>query len=132
MQRRINGFFSLSTCSMSAFSILILLHLYQEFRVGTLCPGTRALILYPMNALANDQRDRLGEVCAQLQAAHAPFQFTFGQYTGETPEDENDSRRRAQDRIKNRFPGELVLRSEMRRMPPHILLTNYSMLEYLL
>jgi len=115
-----------------SFLYPILLHLYQEFRVGTLCPGTRALILYPMNALANDQRDRLGEVCTRLQDGHAPFQFTFGQYTGETPEDENDSRRRAQDRMQNRLPGELVLRSEMRRTPPHILLTNYSMLEYLL
>lgn len=115
-----------------SFLYPILLHLYQESRAGTLCPGTRALILYPMNALANDQRDRLGEVCARLQAAHAPFEFTFGQYTGETPEDDNDARRRAQDRLKNRLPGELVLRSEMRQTPPHILLTNYSMLEYLL
>src|SRR6266851_1382411 len=115
-----------------SFLYPILLHLYQEFRAGTLCLGTRALILYPMNALANDQRDRLGEVCTRLQDGHAPFQFTFGQYTGETPEDENDSRRRAQDRMQNRLPGELVLRSEMRRTPPHILLTNYSMLEYLL
>ena len=31
-----------------------------------------------------------------------------------------------------RLPGELVFRDEMRRTPPHILLTNYSMLEYLL
>jgi len=44
----------------------ILLHLYKEFQKGELCPGVRALILYPMNALANDQRERLGEVCKRL------------------------------------------------------------------
>ena len=111
----------------------ILLHLYREFQAGQLGPGVRALILYPMNALANDQRDRLGkEICKQIQEAGSPFKFTFGQYIGETPEDDNDSRRHAGDHKANRLPGELVLRKEMRENPPHILLTNYSMLEYLL
>lgn len=110
----------------------ILLHLYQEFLSAQLGPGVRALILYPMNALANDQRERLGEIRKRLQDAGSPFKFTFGQYIGETPEDENDSRRHARDHIANRLPGELVLRKEMRDNPPHILLTNYSMLEYLL
>lgn len=110
----------------------ILLHLYQESQTGQLASGVRALILYPMNALANDQRERLGEICKRLQEVGSPFKFTFGQYIGETPEDENDSQRHARDHIANRLPGELVLRKEMRENPPHILLTNYSMLEYLL
>ncbi len=115
-----------------AFLYPILLHLYQEFRTGQLGPGVRALILYPMNALANDQRERLGAVCKRLQEAGSSFRFTFGQYIGETPEDENDSERHARDHIANRLHGELVLRKEIRENPPHILLTNYSMLEYLL
>jgi len=128
-----------------AFLYPILLHLYQEFREGDLGPGVRALILYPMNALANDQRERLGEICKRLKDSNSPFRFTFGQYIGETPEDEDDSRRHAQAHLAEReregysvvesgnlVHGELVLRSEMRRTPPHILLTNYSMLEYLL
>ncbi len=128
-----------------AFLLPILLHLYREFQAGMLGPGVRALILYPMNALTNDQRDRLGEICKQLKDADSPFGFTFGQYIGETPEDENDSRRHARDHLAERVQkgfstvkngnvihGELVLRSEIRRTPPHILLTNYSMLEYLL
>jgi len=110
----------------------ILLHLYREFQTGQLGPGVRALILYPMNALANDQRDKLGEICKRLQKAGSPFKFTFGQYIGETPEDENDSWRHARDHIARKLPDELVLRKEMRDNPPHILLTNYSMLEYLL
>lgn len=85
-----------------------------------------------MNALANDQRERLGEISKKLREEDSPFEFTFGQYIGETPEDENDSLRHARDHIARRLPGELVLRKEMRDDPPHILLTNYSMLEYLL
>lgn len=115
-----------------AFLYPILFDMYREFKAGTLGPGVRALILYPMNALANDQRERLGEICAILKNERSPFHFTFGQYVGETPNDERDSRRNASEHIGNRKPGELVLRSEMRTTPPNILLTNYSMLEYLL
>ncbi|MCL4514092.1 MAG: DEAD/DEAH box helicase [Firmicutes bacterium] len=115
-----------------AFLYPILLHLYQEFMEGSLCPGVRALILYPMNALANDQRERLGKICKQLEDANSPFRFSFGQYIGETPGDENDGERHARDHMASRLPGESVLRSEMRSTPPHVLLTNYSMLEYLL
>jgi len=126
-----------------AFLYPILLHLYAEFQHGTLeaSGGVRGLILYPMNALVNDQRDRLGAtgdklipagLCRLLESYGSPFRFTYGQYTGATPEDENDSWRNARSRIDNRYSGELVLRTEMRRTPPHILLTNYSMLEYLL
>jgi len=116
-----------------SFLYPILLQLYQELRAGTLNrPGVRALVLYPMNALANDQRERLGAIAQVLRDSHSPFQFSFGQYIGETPEDERDRARNAQDFIARRLPGERVLRSEMRANPPHILLTNYSMLEYLL
>jgi hypothetical protein len=115
-----------------AFLVPILLHLHREFLDRTLCPGVRALVLYPMNALANDQRARLGEIGRRLESEGSPFRFTFGQYIGETPEDEQDSRRYARDVARRRFPGELVFRAEMRATPPHILLTNYSMLEYLL
>lgn len=115
-----------------AFLYPILLRLYEQQCAGSLGPGVRALILYPMNALANDQRERLGGIARGLEEAGSPFRFTFGQYTGETPEDEGDRQRQAQDRLANRMAGELILRREMREAPPHILLTNYSMLEYLL
>jgi len=70
--------------------------------VGQLGPGVRALILYPMNALANDQRERLGAICKILKEEDAAFHFTFGQYIGDTPEDKNDSQRNAQDRLYER------------------------------
>ncbi len=129
-----------------AFLYPILMDLYREFQAGTSAqPGVRALILYPMNALANDQRERLGKICERLNENNSPFRFTFGQYIGETPDDGRDTRRHANDHLADRkekgfsiiqndavIHGEMVLRSEMRANPPHILLTNYSMLEYLL
>src|SRR6266446_1817994 len=115
-----------------SFLYPILFHLYREFARGELSAGVRALILYPMNALANDQRDRLGEICRDLEKFKARFRFTFGQYIGETPEDKHDHRRNAAEALDKRLQGELVLRTEMRAKPPNILLTNYSMLEYLL
>ena len=116
-----------------AFLYPILFHLHREFLNGTLDePGARALVLYPMNALANDQLRRLGEICEELENSDAKFKFTFGQYTGETPDDENDRWRNAKERCERRQPGEVVFRKDMRKNPPHILLTNYSMLEYLL
>jgi hypothetical protein len=115
-----------------AYLLPILCALCLESLERERAPGVRALILYPMNALANDQRRRLGELAKRLRDNGSQFTFTFGRYTGETPEDESDSRRSARQHLDDRKDGELVLRSEMRARPPDILLTNYSMLEYLL
>jgi hypothetical protein len=112
-----------------AFTIPILNHLLREEEAGTLQePGVRALLLYPMNALANDQLKRLRRILAHYPA------ITYGRYTGETEENDTDAR----DRFYQQFPGdiyrpnELISRQQMRAAPPHILLTNYAMLEYLL
>ena len=111
----------------------ILFELYRQHLAGKLDePGVRAMILYPMNALANDQRERLGDICEALHKAESGFEPTFGQYIGQTPEDSRDTWRNAAAKADERLPGELVFREEMREKPPHILLTNYSMLEYLL
>ena len=116
-----------------SFLYPILFELYRQFLAGELEEqGVRAMILYPMNALANDQRDRLGQICEALHDAGSGFAPTFGQYIGQTPEDSKDSWRRGATREDERLPGELIFREEMRSAPPHILLTNYSMLEYLL
>ena len=116
-----------------SFLYPILFELYRQHLEGKLKkPGIRAMILYPMNALANDQRNRLGEICQGLKEQGAGFVPTFGQYTGQTPDSERDDWRHAQKWKEERLPGELIFRNEMRENPPHILLTNYSMLEYLL
>lgn len=110
----------------------ILLHLYRQFQEGAFVdnPGVRALVLYPMNALAYDQRERLGRLADRLEKETTRFRFSFGQYTGATPDTANDRFRHAGEILARRRAGELVLRQEMRTSPPHILLTNYSMLEY--
>ena len=116
-----------------SFLYPILFELYRQRLAGELEePGVRAMILYPMNALANDQRERLGAICGSLREAGSDFEPTFGQYIGQTPKNTGDRWRNAAARADDRLPGELVFRDEMRQSPPHILLTNYSMLEYLL
>ncbi len=112
-----------------AFLIPILDALLHEEREGTLGqPGVRALLLYPMNALANDQMKRLRRLLARYPA------ITFGRYIGETQYE----REQALDYFKENYPdepdieNELKSREEMQATPPHILLTNYAMLEYLL
>ena len=112
-----------------SFLYPILFELYRQHLDGTLGePGVRALVLYPMNALANDQRQRLGEICRQLQNAGSKFVPTFGQYIGETRYHGPSGGAGGDEGA----PGELLYREQMRETPPHILLTNYSMLEYLL
>lgn len=90
-------------------------------------PGVRAMILYPMNALANDQLKRLRELLSGTSV-------TFGRYTGDTQQKPADALRqwREENPGATRLPNELISRDEMRDTPPNILLTNYSMLEYLL
>ena len=113
-----------------SFLYPILFDLYQQHLNGQLSePGVRALILYPMNALANDQRRRLGDICRYLDEQKSSFNFKFGQYIGATVEKKSG---KSDNYESKRLPGELIYREEMREEPPHILLTNYSMLEYLL
>lgn len=69
-------------------------------------PTVRAIIIYPMNALINSQLDAL-----RAYAAGKGMPITFDKYTGETKQEDRERI------IKN---------------PPHILLTNYVMLEYML
>ncbi|MEE2038753.1 DEAD/DEAH box helicase [Nocardiopsis sp. CT-R113] len=112
-----------------SFLLPILNEIQAEHERGELGPGVRAILLYPMNALANDQLKRLRE---ELLAS-SPH-ITFGRYTGETKESEEE----ALDSFRDLHPGlaplpnELLSRERMRRDPPHLLLTNYAMLEYLL
>lgn len=111
-----------------SFLIPIINALLEESARGTLGPGVRALLLYPMNALANDQLKRLRAVLASVP------EITFGRYTGETAE---DARTAEADFLQTnpgekRLRNELLSRQEMRDTPPHLLLTNYAMLEYLL
>jgi len=93
--------------------------------------GIKAILLYPMNALANDQMKRLRQVLKDYPS------ITFGRYVGETPRDQ-DRKKAIAEYFKPIYPDEPVLenelhtRPEMQKEPPRLLLTNYAMLEYLL
>lgn len=78
-------------------------------------PGVKAVIIYPMNALATDQAGRLDEMLADNKELAG---VTAGLYVGEQSA---KSYRRL-----------LTERSDMRQSPPDLLLTNYKMLDLLL
>ena len=84
-------------------------------------PGLRAIIIYPMNALADDQLGRLRKLLAAMP------EVTFGRYTGDTPEEIDDV-----ERPPEVVSNERYTRREIRTTPPHVLLTNFAMLEYLM
>lgn len=106
-------------------------------------PGVRALLVYPMNALVEDQMHRLRQILFWInlscQNQHGlggnrlARQLTFGRYTGNTPIDRNDHdpERQPSDEAMDHL-GEVVYRSEMQNTPPDILVTNFTMLEYML
>ncbi|MBI5500477.1 MAG: DEAD/DEAH box helicase [Deltaproteobacteria bacterium] len=71
-------------------------------------PRTRAIVIYPMNALANSQREELDKFLSNVPGERP---VTFARYTGQ----EDDDERRA-----------------ISQNPPDILLTNFMMLELLM
>lgn len=109
------------------FLLPIINDILSEFEKDDPTPGIRAMILYPMNALANDQLERLRELLAGTP-------ITFGRYTGDTKEHETEALRSwaSENPGSEKLPNELISRDAIRKEPPNILLTNYSMLEYLL
>jgi ATP-dependent helicase YprA (DUF1998 family) len=117
-----------------AFLLPIIDQLLREKQKGTLGPGVRAMILYPMNALVNDQLRRLRSISMAIAEQCGEAIVTFGRYIGETAEKASEGRHKymQQNPGQEPVPGELLSREEMRESPPHILITNYAMLEYLL
>ncbi len=71
-------------------------------------PGLTTILVYPMNALANDQELRINQYLAESGLAGAVSVAKYDRGTSQTE------------------------REQLRKNPPHILLTNYMMLEYLL
>ena len=118
-----------------SFLLPLINHLLIEKENNTLNDKVRALIIYPMNALANDQIDRLRKLFIDYP------DITFGCYTGQTKGDENDARKQYYElnedrtdypRLRKPLPNERISRESMKKNPPHILITNYAMLEFLL
>ena len=90
--------------------------------------GIKAIIIYPMNALANTQYEELAK---KLNDSG----LTIGLYTGDTQHTGDEALRAykdvfGEDAIPNN--SEIIDREQQRRTPPDILITNYVMLELLL
>jgi DEAD/DEAH box helicase domain-containing protein len=99
------------------FLVPILDELVREQEQHGVLEGVRALFLYPLNALIKSQQERLG-------AWTRPFgkNVRYCLYNGETPEHPP----------KDRTDEEVGSRKELRESPPPLLVTNATMLEYML
>ena len=102
-------------------------------------PGVRGLLIYPMNALANDQLYyRIAPLFGrQLASARISFGRFTSQIRAKTRRDEEESRLRENDKLMSALGGRIpdhwrLTREEMLANPPRILITNYAMLEHLL
>lgn len=105
----------------------------------------QAIFLYPLNALMEDQKERLEQLLKDTN-------LTYTVYNGDLPEIEPDEKDHSEEaeklryRIKQlrgewvdehgethyRFGKMLYTRRQVRKTPPDILLTNPTMLEYIL
>lgn len=129
---------------------------------GAHAAAVRAMILYPTNALVEDQVVRLRRAVRDLRSGDTPADIWFGRYTGATPGSGGLPRGRngsepvrsvaAEMRSLARqvarltelgdpelvaqfsdpFGGELITRWDMAATPPDLLVTNYSMLNAML
>lgn len=111
-----------------SFLLPIINYLMEQKESGDLSDGVRALIIYPMNALANDQMKRMRELLVDYP------NITFGSYTGETEREDKAavSKYMSLNNGEKPISNERISRRQMKEKPPHILITNYAMLEYLL
>ena len=116
-----------------SFLIPVINQLLREKENKTLDSGVRTLIIYPMNALVNDQVRRIRELLASTEGGS---DITFGRFTGETKEKYSEAKAQYEEvEDVEQYPlmsNELICREQMRATPPNILITNYAMLEYLL
>ncbi|MFF8593518.1 DEAD/DEAH box helicase [Streptomyces sp. NPDC015220] len=104
-----------------SFLVPILDHCLREREAGR--DGVKAVLLYPMNALATDQAQRIGrrlDDAEDTRLRDAGVRAAL--YIGDTPSQE----------FKRANPAIAVDRDEIRRTRPDILITNYKMLDLLL
>ena len=114
--------------------------------------GLRAIIIYPLNALVNDQLNEW----EQMLKGHPAIRFA--RFTGQTPNSQEDYEERLKSSIREQLSDERMTQQEkereivkrlkkqldsdpenrlnhrdaIRANPPQVLITNFSMLEYLM
>ncbi|TDX74852.1 DEAD/DEAH box helicase domain-containing protein [Rathayibacter sp. PhB151] len=130
--------------------------------IGEHAAAVRSVILYPTNALVEDQVARLRRAVRGLRNQDSPIDLWFGRYTGATPgsggiptgkASATSTANAAKDmrdltrlnarlaelddpdlmaHFQDPYAGELVTRWDMIATPPDVLVTNYSMLNVML
>jgi len=118
----------------NCFIIPVINELLREKEQNKLNDGVRAIFIYPMNALANDQIKGLRKILMAYP------DIRFGVYNGGTENNENDAIKLYETmyaneeypELRKKIPNEELSRDEMKKRPPHILFTNYAMLEHML
>ncbi len=84
-------------------------------------PGIKAILIYPMNALATDQAKRLAQLIWHND--NLKGYVTAGLFVGESEREPNSVMTET---------AVITSKNILRQSPPDILLTNYKMLDYLL
>lgn len=102
------------------FMVPVLCDLAREYEeTAKKLTGVRALFIYPLNALINSQRERLR---AWTDAYGDGIRFCL--YNGNTEENKHHDQ--------GKYPNEILTRKLLRQEPAPILVTNATMLEYML
>lgn len=102
------------------FMVPVLSSIAQSKAANDKDSGVQAIFLYPLNALIQSQRERLRAWTGSFGG-----DIRFCLYNGMTPEEAKADRYRE-------APNEVHDRSILRTSPPEILVTNPTMLEYML
>ncbi|MBI2374949.1 MAG: DEAD/DEAH box helicase [Deltaproteobacteria bacterium] len=109
-----------SSGKTECFLVPILNSLAGRAANGETIQGVHALFLYPLNALIHSQRDRLAAWTAGFGG-----RLRFCLYNGNTE-------REVPKALEDAQPWELLSRKSLYANPPPLLLTNATMLEYML
>ncbi|NTU52311.1 MAG: DEAD/DEAH box helicase [Chlorobiaceae bacterium] len=111
-QRKQNYVLTTGTGSGKSLSYFIPIvdHALRQKDSGDTAPRVRAIVIYPMNALANSQREELHRFL-KLGYEGGDGPVTFARYTGQESSEERDA---------------------IARRPPDIILTNFMMLELMM
>jgi DEAD/DEAH box helicase domain-containing protein len=92
-----------------------------NYCASTKAKGIKAIIIYPMNALATDQAKRFAETI--YSNAGLKNKVTVGLFVGQ--DDDNKTITMMSYKV-------ITCKDTLRKNPPDILMTNYKMLDYLL
>lgn len=96
----------------SGKSLTFLAVIFDYLLKNQFAQGIQAVIVYPMNALINSQTEEITKFKNDFEAdTGRAFPIRFAQYTGQESEDQ---------------------RQAVKEDPPHVILTNYMMLELIL